>query len=267
MKRKTLSCLIVLAIIQISCSKNSSDLNKHFQSKNVKGSISIYDLKNDKWIYSNNADAGFGTIPASTFKIPNSLIALQEKVIKPGEILKWDGEDKTFKGKTVKSWNSDTDIERAFKKSTIWFYVELAKKIKKENYKKYLKTFNYGNSNIDEKGYDFWNYGDFTVTPENQIKFLVKLHENSLPLSKKNIQYVKSIMVQDKNENYILRGKTGWGVKNNQEIGWYIGYIENKTNTYFFATRIICPSEDLPKNFSKSRKDITLKILKELKYI
>lgn len=262
MKRIAFLCLIAVTITQLNCSKTSIDLNTYFKNEGVKGSITIYDLKRNKWIYSNKEDAIIGTLPASTFKIPNSLIALQEKVIKPGDVLKWDGKDKKFKGKVIQSWNMDTDIEQAFKKSTIWFYVELAKNIKKETYKKYLKIFNWGNLKLNEKGYDFWNYGDFTVTPVNQINFLIQLHNSSLPLSKVNMEYVKSTMVQDKNENYILRGKTGWGIKNNHEIGWYVGYIETGNNTYFFATRIICSSENLTKNFSKSRKNITLKALK-----
>jgi beta-lactamase class D len=206
-------------------------------------------------------------LPASTFKIVNSLIALEEKVIKPSEILKWDGENKTFKNKVIASWNSNTDIEKAFKNSTIWFYVELSKKIGRKIYKKYLKKINYGNLKLSEKGFDFWNYGDFAVSPNQQINFLLRLYKNELPFSKDNMEYVKKIMIQEKTDNYVLRGKIGWDIKKGKEIGWYIGYVEAKSNIYFFATRIISDTKNMPLTFSSSRKTITMKLLNELNFL
>ena len=60
-------------------------------------------------------------------------------------------------------WNADTDMENAFKNSTVWFYVELAKRIGHEKYKGFLKKSRYGNSKIDngaDNG-DFWNVRRF----------------------------------------------------------------------------------------------------------
>jgi len=243
------------------------NLNTFFVNEGLVGSITIYDLKNDKWIYSDEKDAETRLLPASSFKILNSLIALEVKAIKTNGVLKWDGTNKMFRGKVIASWNSDTDIETAFKNSTIWFYVELSKKIGKKRYKEYLNKINYGNLKLDEKGFDFWNYGDFAVSPKDQINFLLKFYKNELPFSKENMEYVKNIMIQEKNDNYVLKGKTGWGIRKEQEIGWYIGYIEVKNNVYFFATRIISDTKNMPSNFSSSRKTITMTALKELNFV
>ena len=58
------------------------DFEKYFKACNVEGSITIYDYKNKKWTYSDEADAKIATLPASTFKILNSMIALETGVIK-----------------------------------------------------------------------------------------------------------------------------------------------------------------------------------------
>jgi beta-lactamase class D len=267
MTKKIIFATIFNLLIYSSIVAVPPNLNTFFVNEGLVGSITIYDLKNDKWIYSDEKDTETKLLPASSFKILNSLIALEEKVIKINEVLKWDGKNKMFRGKVVASWNSDTDIETAFKNSTIWFYVELSKKVGRKTYKKYLKKVNYGNLKLDEKGFDFWNYGDFAVSPKDQINFLVKLYKNELPFSKENMEYVKKIMIQENNDNYILRGKTGWGIRKEQEIGWYIGYVEAKSNVYFFATRIISDTKGIPSTFSSSRKTITMSVLKEFNFI
>ena len=65
---------------------------------------------------------------------------------------------------------------------------------------------------------------------------------------------LKEIMIDEKNEDYTIRAKTGWEGK----YGWYVGYIETKDDVWFFSTNIDTKSkDDLPK-----RKEITLEALK-----
>ena len=64
-------------------------------SSDVKGAILIYDLNQDIY-YSNDFDwSNKGNLPASTFKIANSIIGLETGVIEHDSVLfKWDGEKK-----------------------------------------------------------------------------------------------------------------------------------------------------------------------------
>src|SRR5690606_14963651 len=66
-------------------------------SAQVKGAILIYDLETDQW-YSNNFNwAKKGQLPASTFKIPNSVIAIETGVVKNDSTLfRWDGEPRAL---------------------------------------------------------------------------------------------------------------------------------------------------------------------------
>ena len=241
------------------------DFQKSFQDCNIAGSITIYDYKNKKWTFSDKQDAKRETLPASTFKIINSLIALETGAVKDEkEIFKWDGVKRS-----VEAWNADTDMENAFKNSTVWFYVEIAKRVGHEKYKGFLKKSKYGNGKIDngaDNG-DFWNVGDFGVTPENQIKFLKAFYEEKLPFSRRSFEIVKRIMVNETTDNYTLYAKTGWTQFGENDTGWWIGYVKRKDNTYFFATRIIKKRETENPRFGECRKEITRNILREMKII
>jgi beta-lactamase class D len=76
------------------------------------------------------------------------------------------------------------------------------------------------------------------------------------------MQIVKDIMVIEQDSTYTLRGKTGWGIIDDTNYGWFVGYIEKDENIYFFATNI---ASDQPEDsFAQARKAISLNILKEL---
>jgi beta-lactamase class D len=238
---------------------------KYFDTLKLQGSTSIYDYKNKKWIFTDSVDALKPTLPASTFKIPNSLIALDYKAVQDeNEVLKWDGKPKKHLGKVIEIWNKDTDLKTAYKNSTVWFFVEVARRIGRLRYQHILKEIAYGNNDFREQGIDFWNYGDFAISPKDQIAFLIKLYENRLPFTQITLNKVKSIMISDRTDSLIYRDKTGWTRRNGKDIGWYVGYLETDANVYFFATRLLKDKNDLNTNFAKGRTEITKNILRDL---
>lgn len=252
---KPILCLIGLFPAMVFGQTNPDEM---MSSCNVDGSTTLYHLESDTWAFTDSADAHRETLPASTFKILNSAIALEEEVVRDEyEPLEWDGTKHTFFGTPVDAWNRDNDMEMAFKNSTVWFYVELAKKIGKENYRHYLEEISYGNGDLSESGDDFWNYGSFGVSPVNQVSFLKAFYREELPFSPGTYQTVKNLLISETEENYTISGKTGWTNRDNKDIGWWIGYVEKEENTWFFATRI---SKDLAAenpDFSACRIKIT----------
>ncbi|MHC2991293.1 hypothetical protein OB13_06680 [Pontibacter sp. HJ8] len=252
-----LSLLLLLPLFALG----QHNLQQPFLDCQINGSTTIYDYKNKKWIFSDEADARRETLPASTFKIINSLIALETgAVTDEQEVLAWDGKERE-----VSAWNADTDMEKAFRNSTVWFYVALAEKVGKDKYRKYLKKSSYGNGHITTgKEGDFWNYGQFGVTPVNQIEFLKNLYEERLPFSKRSFGIVKRIMIEEKGEGYVLRAKTGWTNFGGQDTGWWVGYIEKTDNVYFFATRLTKNKETENPAFLNCRREITRAIFKQL---
>jgi len=223
------------------------DFSRHFQELNVEGSIIIYDLKNDR-IFQHNPQRNITSFPtASTFKILNSLIALETEVIEDEiAVLTWDGITRD-----LPTWNRDLNLREAFKVSGVWFYQVLARRVGYDKMQEWLTKVSYGNQNIGKKEDidQFWLNGNLQITPQAQIDFLQRLYENNLPFSDRTMSIVKDIMISEKTPDYTIRAKTGWYGFGNEEIpniGWYVGYVERGENVYFFATNIDIRNENDP---------------------
>ncbi|HHM0730831.1 TPA: penicillin-binding transpeptidase domain-containing protein, partial [Elizabethkingia anophelis] len=244
------------------------DFQSYFDSCGVEGSIAIYDIESQKWIVSDTVGLVIETLPASTFKIINLLIALETNTIKDeNEIVKWVGSTDTVKYGYRPEIYHDMSVKEAFELSAVWVFVELAKKMGKDTYKKYLTESKYGNNNLTQTEADFWNFGDFAISPKNQVEFLKSLYEEKLPFSKRNIDIVKNVMITEQNDEYTIRAKTGWTRENNMNTGWWTGYIETKKGTFIFATRLLQDRKINRSDFGSCRKEITKKIFRDLNII
>jgi len=241
------------------------DFKRYFDSCSVEGSIALYDYTNQKWIVSDTIGIHYATLPASSFKIINLLIALETKTISDeNEVVNWVRTTDTVKYGYRPEIYHDMTVKEAFKISAGWVFVELAKKIGRENYKQYLNKSNYGNVNLSQEDTDFWNFGKFAISPKNQVEFIKNLYEENLPFSKRNIEIVKKVMITEQNEDYTLRAKTGWTRDNNINTGWWVGYIETQKGTYIFATRLLQDRKFKRDDFGTCRMEITKKIFKDL---
>ena len=212
-----------------------SEFGSILDSLKVKGAILIYDVKN-KIYYSNDFSwAKTGIIPASTFKIPNSIIALETGIIKnDSAIFKWNGEKRRFK-----KWEEDLTFKKAFQVSCVPCYQEIARKVGVKRMKSYLKKLNYNGMVFDTLTIDnFWLQGKSKISQMQQIDFLKRLYFSELPISKRTENIMKDIMQIEKTESYVLSGKSGWGMRNEINNGWLVGYLETNNSVYFFATNV-----------------------------
>ncbi|MBN2531972.1 MAG: class D beta-lactamase [Spirochaetales bacterium] len=235
---------------------------EYFHAMNAEGTIIIYDLhKNTLFLY-NKEQSTSGILPASTFKIYNALIALETKVAPSKDfVIEWDGIKYQYP-----DWNNDHTLESAFKNSVVWYFQELARRIGKQKMGTYINELHYGNMDISQGIDTFWLEGGLKISAKEQLDLLVQLYENKLPFSKSSQETVKEMMILEKNQKYILRGKTGTvsrlaGVY----YSWFVGYLEQNNNVYFFTT-------NLQKAKTSSigvteAKDITLQILKGMKLL
>jgi beta-lactamase class D len=132
--------------------------------------------------------------------------------------------------------------------------------------KKWLDLVGYGNADTSGGIDRFWLSGGLRITPEQQVLFLKRLYEDKLPFSKQTMDIVKKIMITKDTTTYTLRAKTGWSEQDNQDIGWYVGFLQTGNNIFFFATCIQRPKSD-ELSFLNARIEITLNILRELKLL
>ncbi len=235
------------------------DFKQHFANLGINGSIIVYDLNRDSFYQHNPSRNNTAFLPASTYKIPNSLIALETGVINNDvAVLTWDGIERGFNGSPFAQWNQDLNLRLAFKYSAVWFYQVLARRIGHQRMEEFVSKIEYGNQNIGGKEDidKFWLEGELRITPKEQITFLRRLYQNDLPFSPRTIDLVKDIAIIEQTPDYVLRAKTGL----TSEIGWYVGYLEQNENVYFFATNLEIDSE----NAIAARLEVTRLCLQDL---
>lgn len=284
MKKMKYCYLIVLLFIISSCSNNKQneygtqnkpikgdqekvvkpELQQIIDSSKVNGSIVIYDPQN-KVYYSNDFQwAKKGKLPASTFKITNSIIAIETGVVKDDSTLfKWNGEKRR-----LAIWEQDLIFSDAFHLSCVPCYQDIARRIGEKRMKEFLTKFNYGNIVVDSSNIDlFWLEGDSKISQFQQIDFLTRFYNSKLPIAERTEKIIKRLMVIEKNDFYTISGKTGWSIRNGNNNGWFVGYIETEGKVYFFATNVEPQEKFNMDMFPKIRNQITLKALKKLEII
>ncbi|WP_197082444.1 class D beta-lactamase [Pedobacter sp. BMA] len=265
MKQKPVAIFVLLLILIATSSFNNlpnevirDDFKKFYDKYNVQGSFVIYNQNKDEYTYYNKEQISQFFTPASTFKICNTLISLDSKVISDeNAIIKWDGKERQNP-----AWNHDTNMRQAFKNSTVWFYQEMARRVGETRMKESIERAHYGNKDISGGIDAFWLTGSLRVTPNQQIDFLRKLQSGKLPFSKSSMDILKDIMVVDNNPNYVLRAKTGSGKQDGKYIGWYVGYVTTKDNVFYFSN-CIQTTEKNP-DFNNARIEISNIILGEM---
>ena len=195
-----------------------------------------------------------GVLPASTFKIFNSLVALDTGVA-PDEnmLLSWDG-----RTRSIASWNQDHTLRTAFSNSVVWYYQELARRIGATRMQSYLNRAGYGNGDISAGIDQFWLTGGFRISPDEQIEFLRRLAHNQLPFKERSMNIVRSIMLNAADGDFELRAKTGLLLENESAYGWWVGYLQRGHERLFFATLLFAhEGAEVDQTFIDARKDVT----------
>lgn len=178
-------------------------------------------------------------IPASTFKIPNSLILLQSGIVSGvDDALIWDGTQHAFA-----VWNQDQTFAEAFQRSTVWAYQHWTRQLGDEAMSGQIAALDYGNGDIGEAGLvdRFWLDGPLGISAREQLGFLANLHARNLAFDAAHMDTVIAMMEQGSGENWTLRGKTGWRFDGEPDIGWYVGWLEFEGETWLFALNIDMP--------------------------
>nr|WP_244893338.1 class D beta-lactamase [Maribacter hydrothermalis] len=241
-------------VFERDCTVVKSEFQSIIDSSDVIGSILIFDL-NKSVYYSNDFKwAKTGKLPASTFKIPNTIVGLETGVIRSDStIFKWDGEEKW-----LKAWEQDLVLKDAFQFSCVPCYQEVAREIGVDRMNDYIKILKYGTLDIDSVNIDnFWLEGKSRITQFQQIDFLKRFYKNELPISRRTSEIVKSILLIKNTDHYRLSGKTGLSNVNEDYNGWFVGYLEQDNNTYFFATNLEPKGKINLDSFIKKRLDVT----------
>ncbi len=196
------------------------------------------------------AECAVASSPASTFKLPHALIALETGVVAdPLAPVPWDGTQRFFA-----VWDRDHSLDSAIKNSVVWFFQRTAGLIGRERMLASLEKLGYAADSFEGELTMFWLNGDLAVSPLEQVRFLERMVRYELPAERKNVDVVKAAFLMPPGkitnaagthdfvlaapEPLVLRAKTGNTSVGKERISWLVGHLETQGRQYVFASRV-----------------------------
>ncbi len=213
--------------------------------------------------------------PASTFKIFNSLVALDIPVAADDQfIIAWDSVERWNP-----DWNQDMTLRQAFRVSNVGYFQELARRIDKDYMQHYLDTVQYGNRQMGNTVDQFWLDNSLKISADEQVGLIKKLYFDELPFAERSQRIVRSMMLQEQTDDYKLYYKTGTAQQQDSMLYWVVGYVErierykeheksmNKSDIrnypYFFAMNFQVARADTSRNWFNTRIILLQDLLRE----
>jgi beta-lactamase class D len=230
-----------LANVSYQRSEFREGLAKRFFDLGTVGTFVGYKVEEYLIIASDKDRSGQGRLPASTFKIPNSVIALETGVVQDPDkdVFKWDGVKHS-----IEAWNKDHTLRSAIAVSAFPVYQEIARRIGEERMKKYVDLLDYGNRDIGGGIDQFWVAGNLRIDPIQQVDFVDRLRRGVLPVSKRSQQLACDILPVTKVGNAVIRAKTGLTDKEHGSLGWLVGWVEKGNDVTVFAMNMDCKTQE-----------------------
>jgi beta-lactamase class D len=199
---------------------------------------------------SDAAECAVKSAPASTFKVPHALIALETGVVTdPLAFVSWDGTKYPYP-----EWEKPHSLDSAMKNSVLWFYQQTAGLIGRERMLASLKQLGYGTDTYEGEQTSFWLNGDLAVSPIEQLDFLSRFVTGRLPAKTSSIDAVKAAFrmppgaITNASGTHpfgltwpgplVVHAKTGNTTVAGERISWIVGYVESSARSTAFVARV-----------------------------
>lgn len=214
-----------------------ADLSALFKKQGTPGTFVLFDIAAERIAVVDRDRAEQRFVPASTFKIANSLIALETGVVKDEtEVIPYGGQPQP-----VKAWEKDMDLREAVRVSNVAVFQELARRIGVERMQEGIDRLRYGNGQLGDVVDRFWLDGPLEISAMEQARFTAALAEKRLAVSARSQEIVRGLLKLEQHGDAVLYGKTGWYVGQKPDIGWLVGWVERGGRATAYALNIDMP--------------------------
>jgi beta-lactamase class D len=194
--------------------------------------------------------------PASTFKIPHAIAALDSGVIKGAdEVIAYDGSSREYE-----VWRRNHTLASAMRYSVVWYFQEIAKRLGMSRETSYLRRLGYGNADPSSDLTTFWLGGSLRISPIEQMTFLQRLYNNDLPVSGNAKRIVREILVQPQGvvvnatgehpfdapwpTETVVSAKTGsTSFDRDRAVRWIVGRVERDRHAWLFVSCVTGPAD------------------------
>ncbi|WP_043633094.1 class D beta-lactamase [Nonomuraea candida] len=207
------------------------DLRAVFDTAGVRGTFALLDVTSRKTTVVDRRRAGTPMVPASSFKVPHALVALETGAVKsPDEVIPWDGTPQPFP-----EWEQDMSMREAVRVSNAAAFQVIARRVGLQRERQWLHRLGYGNRQVGTVVDRFWLDGPLKISAVEQAGFMRRLAAGRLPASREHQRTVRDLILQEKKDGYALYAKSGWQNAPGTGTGWWAGWVERGGRVYAFA--------------------------------
>lgn len=194
--------------------------------------------------------------PASTFKVPHALAALDAGVVDgPDEVIAYHAAPNL-----PPAWQQDHTLASAMRYSVVWYFQALARRLGMAREQAYLTRLDFGNADPTSGLTTFWLGGSLAISPDEQLRFWRRLYADSLPVASVVQQQVRAMLVQPEGEvtnasghhpfaapwppGTVLSAKTGsTSDGSGRGIRWLVGHVQRGPRAYLFVSCVVGSTE------------------------
>jgi beta-lactamase class D len=197
---------------------------------------------------SDAAECGRPTAPASTFKVPHALVALQTGVITAETKI-----DSPAAPSGFASWRGAHTVDSAIKWSVLPFFLRTAELIGPARMVATLEAIGYGHDTFDASVPQFWITGELVISPLEQLAFLQRFFAGTLPVATEHMALVCRALTMPEGRitnasgvhrfglawppGAVVRAKTGNTRVAGERVSWLVGAVEWRQRDYVFVAR------------------------------
>ncbi|MBE1711248.1 MULTISPECIES: class D beta-lactamase [Mesorhizobium] len=197
--------------------------------------------------------------PASTFKVPLSLIGYDAGILSDEHTPSWDYKPEFNAAKRDQKIVDPVIWE---KDSVLWYSREITRKLGPESFAGYVSKLGYGNKDVsgnpgkNDGLTHSWVNSSLKITPVEQVDFLRKLLARKLPVSAKAYDMTSAIIPTFQAGGWTVQGKTGSTrladdadkISDKRSLGWFVGWAKKDGQQIVFARLVVDATRtDMPK--------------------
>lgn len=242
-----------------------ADWGDTFARRGVVGTFVLYDPATGRTSRYNPERAATRFTPASTSKVFNALVFLDQGVVTdPDSLIAWDGVERR-----IASWNRDHSLRSGVEVSAVWLFQRLALEVGRDGYADVFSRQPYGNATMGEPLEMAWLDGSLRISADEQVAFLEGLRRGTLAFDPAHQATVCDLvpvllpgLAQAEGDGHRLKAKTGWGLRDGQpDLGWLVGWVERPEGDVVFALNVEAASPEAPFEMGPGRLEIARELL------
>lgn len=233
--------------------KRVPELEKVFNERGLSGTFVLFDSASDTMHVWNEERASKRFAPAATFRIANTLIALDVGAVKSiDEPVRYEPARyrnlETSEGVRPYLYGSRAftspsarlmELRKELRITHSPLFRQLARQIGVERMRVGMAKMGYGNMQTSREIDGFWRDGSLQISAVEQAEFLSKLAKGTLPVAKKALEQTRELTLKEQTAGYKLHSKSGLlTTGSNSRLGWWVGWVERENETFSFALNV-----------------------------